>query len=319
MTIGIAASGPRAGQAVFEALRAAERVASGAIGGFASFVAITERGEVFRAETQRGGTATLFVDGETTGTEPPPHVAAARLAGVMSSGPDRPAPLAQFVPAEGGVGLVTGHRLPNTPGAAGVALNLEALRLMTEGRSPRDAVDAVLDANPEADAGMIAADRAGRIHARNSARVARRPDLGHARRDSAGRGAVVEVLHNSIVPIGPIAALAADTALETMAPMLRADAWVLVNAGTRLALGDVNALVVDDAMVVQEVITTDRRLLDGRQNGAAIYLHSFVRQGERLLGRTTAEPYVVVEGGRIVSMSGQTSLRLGIQFVGTDS
>jgi hypothetical protein len=65
MTIGIAAWGPDAGHAVFEALKVAEKVGRGSIGGFAVFVAITSDGRVIRAETQRGGTATLFLQGET--------------------------------------------------------------------------------------------------------------------------------------------------------------------------------------------------------------------------------------------------------------
>ena len=182
MTIGIAAFGPRAGLAVFMALRAVERVARGAVCGFASFVAITTEGEVLRAETQRGGTRTLFVDAEITGLPPPPRVAEAPFAGVMSSGPDRPAPLCQFTPADGAVGLVTGHRLPNTPGCSGVRLNEEVLALMREGLSPQGAVERVLADNPGSDAGMIALDRQGRLFAANSAFVADRADLGSARR-----------------------------------------------------------------------------------------------------------------------------------------
>ena len=63
MTIGIAVTGPDAGLAAFEALRAVERVSRGAIGGFVSFVAIGAEGSLLRAQTQRGGTRTLFTRG----------------------------------------------------------------------------------------------------------------------------------------------------------------------------------------------------------------------------------------------------------------
>jgi len=315
MTIGIAAAGPRAGQAVFEALRAVEQVASGAIRGFASFVAITADGQMVRAETQRGGTRTLFTDAETTGTAPPETVADAVLAGVISSGPDRPMPLCQFLPAEPAVGLITGHRLPNRAGVGGSALNLEVLAHLRAGLDPKAAIDAVLDANPRADAGLIAADRHGRIHARNSERVAERPDLGHARRAAADGGAVVEVLHNAILPVGPLAALAADVAMETMRPMWRADGWIVVEAGTEVALGDVPRVLVDADMVARRIVTLDSDLLEGRRNGAAIYLHALVEQGGRILGRTIAEPNVSVKDRRIVSMSGQTRLRLPFQAI----
>src|SRR3546814_12745762 len=68
MTIGIAVSGPLAGLAAFRALSAVERVGRGDIGGFASFVAISGAGGLLTADTQRGGTATLF---GAKGTPPP--------------------------------------------------------------------------------------------------------------------------------------------------------------------------------------------------------------------------------------------------------
>ena len=110
MTIGIAARGPNAGLAIYRSLRAAERVGSGSIGGFATFAVITADGKLLRYETQRGGTSTLFIEGEITGTDPPPEVAAATRAAVISSGPDRPAP-ESFLCADPLAGLVTGHRI----------------------------------------------------------------------------------------------------------------------------------------------------------------------------------------------------------------
>src|ERR1700686_2557427 len=115
MTIGIAARGPNAGLAVYRSLRAAERVGTGSIGGFATFAAITADGKLLRHETQRGGTSTLFIEGESTGTEPPPEVAAATSAAVISSGPDRPEP-EKLLSADPLAGLVTGHRMPITIG-----------------------------------------------------------------------------------------------------------------------------------------------------------------------------------------------------------
>src|SRR5699024_9962606 len=125
MTIGIAAHGPNAGLAVARALAAVEKVATGATRGYAVFAAIDSAGRLHRAETQRGGTATLFVDAEATGVAPPAEAAAAHTAGLISSGPDRPAPLTQYVPAEPGAGLVTGHRLPNAAGTSGRPVNLD--------------------------------------------------------------------------------------------------------------------------------------------------------------------------------------------------
>lgn len=311
MTIGIAASGPNAGLAVFRALAVVEKVAEGAIRGYAVFAAIDEAGALHRAETQRGGTTTLFVDSETTGVAPPEAVAAAQVAGVMSSGPDRPAPLAQFLPAEPGVGLVTGHRLPNAAGVTGRAINVEILARLRAGLSARAAVDAVLDADSDADAGVIVIDRHGGLYARNSERVARRPDVGHARRECPVTGAMVEVLHNAISPVGSIAVLAADIALDTMAPPARMDGIVTVTAGVPVAGGEENRVIADGDGRVLRVETTDHRILRDRHNCAAIYLASRVIRDGRMVGHTVFEPNVLVEDGRIVSMSGQITLRIG--------
>lgn len=311
MTIGIAAYGPNAGLAVYTALAAVEHVATGSIRGYAAFAAISQSGTLLRAQTQRGGTSTLFVDGENTGVNPPSDVAAARMAAVMSSGPDRPEPLAQFVPGEAGVGLVTGHRLPNAAGVTGRAVNQEVLQRLREGLDARRAVDTVLDADPESDAGIIAVDSRGGVHARNSDRVARRPDLGHARRSDMFTEATVEVLHNAIFPMDSLAALAADIALAVMVPRDRLAGCLRVNAGTPVHHGAENRVIVDADGSALTVETTDRRILAGRHNCAAVYLGAAVVRDGEVLGHTVVEPNVVVEDGRIVSLSGQSGVNIG--------
>ena len=313
MTIGIAVSGPNAGRAVFRALQAVERAGRGSIGGFASFVAITEAGELVRAETQRGGSRTLFTAGETTGVAPPTAVAEARLAAVMSSGPDRPAPLSQFTPGRAGVGLVTGHRLPNLPGVDGRPLNLAVLDRMAAGAPAALAARAELERNPEADAGIIALDLAGGLYAGNTAFVERRPDLGQALIEDPASGAKVAVLHNAIQPHPPLAGLAAAIALDAIAPVDRADLWVTLAAGTPVELGLENCVLVDAAGQTVRVTVTQPGWLDGRRQGAVIQFAARVRQDNRLLGHATEEPYCVVEAGRLVSLSGARSVRLGVR------
>jgi hypothetical protein len=311
MTIGIAASGPNAGLAVYRSLAAVEKVATGAIGGFCTYAAIdVEGGRLYRAETQRGGTSTLFVDGESTGVGPPDSAAQARVAGLMSSGPDRPAPLAQFVPAEAEVGLITGHRLPNAMGIKGRPLNLEIFDRLRAGMSASEAVNEVLDADSKADAGVIAVDRAGTVYARNSDRVSRRPDLGHARREDLSTGAVVEVIHNAIFPVGSLAGLAADLALGVMVPNNHSDGEFKVHAGAPVVYGKENRVLLDGNVAVR-IETTDQRIVTGCHNCAAIYLGARVMKDGLNIGRTVLEPNVIVQDGRIVKMSGQTSIRIG--------
>ncbi|MBN8999795.1 MAG: hypothetical protein J0H54_10505, partial [Rhizobiales bacterium] len=208
MTIGIGAIGPNAGLAVFRTLELAERIGSGAIGGYAVFAAIGDDGTLHRAETQRGGTRTLFTLGEQTGVTPPREIAEARYAAVMSSGPDRPAPLSQFLPGDGRVGLVTGHRLPNASGSDGRPYNAAVLDGMRSGSTAAAALEEVLGGAPDADAGMIALGPKAGIAMRNSARVARRPDLGSSLLTGPG-GTAIAILHNAIWPAASLAPLLA--------------------------------------------------------------------------------------------------------------
>lgn len=308
MTIGIGAAGPRAGLAVFRGLQAAERVGAGSIGGFATFVAITADGDVLRSETNRGGSRTLFCAGEETGVAPPDAVVQAPVAGVISSGPDRREPLARFVAADGAVGFVTGHRSPNDVGAGGKPHNDEALARMIAGASARDAVAATLGENAEADVGLIAVDRQGTVFAANSERVGRRPDLGHARREAADIGAVVEVLLNSIRPHASLAPLVAEIALDTMVGEPSPLGSITVAAGVPIVPGDADTVLVDDAGQATQIVTTDTSMVSGRHDCTALYLHCAVRRGGRLLGHTLFEANGVVGNGRIISLNGKEKI-----------
>ena len=309
MTIGIGATGPNAGLAVWRALAVAERVAEGSIGGFAAFAAIGEAGTLLCAETQRGGSRTLFTEGETTGVAPPPEVATARYAAVISSGPDRPDPLAQFLAADPAVGLVTGHRLPNTKGSDGVALNQSVLSAMAGGLQAADALERVLSGNETADAGMIALGPDRGIAARNSALVATRPDLGAASQDD-GHGAAVKILHNAISPTASLAPLLADIAMAVLAPVPVPAGHIIVNAGTPLVLGHAHRLLVDETDTALRIETSDPGILTGRHVCAAVYLGAVVHRAGSDVGRTIVEPNVLVENGHVVRMSGRSEFRI---------
>ncbi|MCQ9618212.1 hypothetical protein L1889_17300 [Paenalcaligenes niemegkensis] len=82
----------------------------------------------------------------------------------------------QFLPSLDGVGLVTGHRLPNRD-LNGTPLNVAALQRLAQGETARDAIAAVLTAYPECDAGLIALSANGELALANSPRVERRLDL----------------------------------------------------------------------------------------------------------------------------------------------
>ncbi|WP_051242044.1 DUF6963 family protein [Stappia stellulata] len=187
MTIGIAAYGQNAGRAVLDGLRATEVLGRGAIGGFAVFSILDRQGVHRQIACQRGGASQLQA-ADAFGD--------ARCAAVISSGPDRPEPLSQFLVAGAGLGLVTGHRLPNRIDAAGVPSNASVLRRMARGETPSEAVQAAVGGDPEMDAGLIAVTLDGRIGFANTARVARRCDLIQASRADERRG--YALLGNSI-------------------------------------------------------------------------------------------------------------------------
>ncbi len=309
MTIGIAAYGPDAGRAVLRALAAVEAVGRGAIRGFVSFVVLTADGHVQRFETQKGGSAALFPGGLAT---MPAAAAHARVAGLMSSGPDRPEPLSQFTPALADIGLVTGHRMPNTIGVNGINLNDEVLALLRTGASPEDAVERVVAANPTVDAGIIALSFGGAIHAADTPHVRQRGDAGRALLRAPNGEAVVAVLHNAIRPFRPLASLAAEVALDEMIPDDRPDAWISFRSGVPLACGSVNAVEVDDDGTVRAIIVEDRKFLGGRWS-LGMGHETRVLNRQRAIATMLYEPYMVVEDGRLRLIDGQNLLAVPIR------
>lgn len=297
MTIGIGARGAAAGRAVLAGLAAVEAVGSGEIGGFGVFRALAPGGMLIDAETQAGGHRALVAELERRDL-----LAAAGAAGVaalISSGPNRPEPLTQFL-AAGPVGLVTGHRRPDRPGADGVAVNLAALRLMDGGQAPQRAVATVLDANPELDAGLIAVTAAA-IGVAETRRVRRRTDRGSARL-AVGDGEVA-VLHNAIQPFEGLAMLAAGaarTVLEAAQPPLPA---VRLSPGTAVEPGPEDGLWLAADGAVERIVNANPSLpgLQGWTSGA-VYLGTPVFRGGRRVGTTAAEAYCRLDRGRVVEV-----------------
>lgn len=312
MTVGIAALGPQAGAAVLESLRAVETVSRGEIGGFVTLAAIANAGDALCFTVPRGGADRLFGGASQ---EPPPELLNARIAGVISSGPDRPEPLERFIALDATAGLVTGHRSPDARGRSGIPLNQEVLALLRAGSPAKEAVDTVIAANEQADVGLIAVDLGGGMYARNSARVAARPDVGAIVRHDSHTGARVAVLHNAIQPAPALAALAAELALGTMCSWWAPELWLTVRAGTPVEVGPVEAVEIDDDDVAVAIRTADASLLaPGGAGGACPYLGATVYRSGRALGTTVSEGYTVVANGRIESIVGRSEYRLGCRL-----
>ena len=308
MTIGIAASGPRAGLAILEGLKAAEAVGHGALHGFVSLVAIGPDGLLHRLEVQDGGTAALLA-----GRPLPARLADATRAGLMSSGPNRPSPLSQFTPADAAVGLVTGHRFPNSAGRQGTPMNLDILGLMRCGLDPETALSRIVADNPSADAGFIAVARDGRVQALNTPYLAGFGDAGQAIVASPDGRASVAILHNAIRPHRCLAGLVAEVALSILQGDHAADAAVVMTAGVPLRLGGAIAIEIDETGKVSAIEVSDARYLAGSWSLGLGY-RTRVRRGGVRLGYALYEPYLLAANGTIVTIDGGASASLPIRL-----
>lgn len=309
MTIGIALSGPGAGYGIFKALEAVEAVGRGAIGGFVSFAVITASGELLRAQTQDGGTATLFGGGE-----PPPEIARAETAVLMSSGPNRPEPLAQFTPGEAGVGLVTGHRLPNVAAEGRQPPNLMILQAMREGDSVQNAVASALESDPQADAGLIALSTSGEIALGDTAFVTLRKDKASLVFKSDDGSVTGAVTHNSIFPVRGLAELVAGVALDCLEEPDRCDLRIVLDRTVEIVPADAEGVHIDDEGRVRRVEVDRRRIPSGSLEGALFLHRTPVYCGGSLVGHVSGqEPYTIVTSLRAQSFSGAPGISLAVK------
>ena len=297
MTIGIAAAGPGAARAILDALARAETIATGAIGGFISFACIAETG-LLRAEAQQGGARGLLAQGL------PAEMDTARLAVLMSSGPDRPEPLAQFTPADPSVGLVTGHRFPNAPSEDGVSLAAAALADMRQGAAPQQAAAGIASANPDADAGFICLGLDGRIGLANTAYVATFSGLGESRfsRQDTHAG----VLCNGISQAGPLANLIAEMVLDAMQPAVKPLA-IILRGGLKVRRAPVAELKLKPNLDPEELVFPSFRNTGSNWN-AGYGPHIRVSIGGKVVGRLLDEPFRTGRGDRAESFDGRSEL-----------
>lgn len=301
MTIGIAIHAPQAAQLALAALRAVEQIGRGAIGGFVSVRAIGPDNTLLELTTQRGGAAALGTALWPEGFAMAQHVV------LMSSGPDRPEPLAQFTPGKAGVGLVTGHRLPNMCDATGSAPNLRALKLLEQGMAPEIAVAKVLAQDPCSDAGLLALDMAGRIGIGNSALVAARDDLGSSVLRT--HGLQIGVIHNSIFPHEIIAPLVIATAQDKLEPLDQADHHARAIGLPIRASANRRALVLDAISGAPAYIETpDPNWQKDQHEGAPLMRGDPVMRRDCLVGQIRIEVYCISKAGHLAATRGSEIL-----------
>lgn len=305
MTVGIAATGPNAGAGVLAGLRAIEAIGQGAIGGFVSFAVLTEDQQLVRSETQTDGVRGLIQGALPDNMLGAPHAA------LISSGPNRPVPLAQFVAAKPGVGLVTGHRFPQMPADDGRPLNTHVLAAMEHGQSPQMAIDAVIDRFPDHDAGFVALSIDGTIAVGNMPAVLLRRDHGCATRTLANPPVSVATIHNAIHPNRVLADMINDVVLEEMLRPPAAEHWITASEGIRLGNGERAEIHIDhddkvvDMLHPQAILHADP-VPFGLGDQVRIILNG------KFVGWLAYEPFMIVKDGVIVSMDGKPSLELPV-------
>jgi hypothetical protein len=310
MTIGIAASGRWAGAGTLSGLRAVEEVARGVIGGFVSLAVLTEDQKLLRAETQAGGAQSLF-DGP-----PSDDILQARWAGLISSGPNRPAPLSQFVAAMPRFGLVTGHRFPHARTNDGQALNHLVLSMMQAGRPPQDAVDDVIVRHPDFDAGFLALSVHGEIGLGNTPAVASLKDQGSLITRCTETGNTAATLHNAIRPHRVIALLANEVALEEMRFRATCLKTITICAGVAIVVGDTPEIVIDNNHKALRVIHP--AALDAvAETAFGVGDHVKITKSGKMFGWLDQEPFMVVSQGVIVTLDGEPAMEVPIRAVST--
>lgn len=299
MTIGVAASGQKAGAAVRAAVLGAELLGRGAIGGFVVFAILDENRRVRHRVTQRGGIEALNL---------PETWLTAQYAAAISSGPDRPEPLEQFLPGLDNIGLVTGHRLPNTPGVNDIPLNQAVLARLAAGQTPQEAITAVLCLFPEADAGIIAMNASGELGIGNSARVMRRYDCGGAERTSGGSR--IALLHNSIFSQGLLAGRLIDLAWSCLTGESTDTRLLYLHDTVPIHLSTNDRVHVKDDGTITAVESANLRLQSANRRTTAIYLGSEIWQSGQLIGQAITELFTETSPGWLCKPLGSPPLPL---------
>ena len=117
-------------------------------------------------------------------------------------------------------------------------------------------------------------------------------------------------MQNAIYPREIVAEVAAAVAIDVIRGAPVPDGHVRLDAGTPIRLGEAAAIQADRNLVATAVVTTDPTLVGGPTLGSAVYLDSLVYRDGEAVGRSLIDSLCVIEDGRIVSISGQESVRI---------
>lgn len=303
MTIGIAAFGPNAGAGIVAGLHAVERTGRGAIGGFVSLAALTEDGKLLRASIQDGGSEALFKMAVPTDIEQ------AKFAGLISSGPNRPEPLSDFIAAEPGVGIVTGHRMPQTRGDDGIALNALVLAKIKTGAHPQVAVDQVIAMYPEMDFGFLALATDGRIGWGSTQTVLARGDQGVGMLEATSSTARAASIHNAIFPSNFISTLTNQVALDTMLHPDMPVGWFKITSGIMLERGPEVQIHIGANGNAERIIVPQNHFLMGSWSVGLGDKVAVLACGQHV-GWLGYEPFMTLKDGQVQNIDGHREISI---------
>jgi hypothetical protein len=168
---------------------------------------------------------------------------------------------------------------------------------MEAGDTPQQAVDRVLDANPEADAGLIAMDARGRLGWGNTARVARRADRGEAHRDD-GQARLV-VLHNSIHAQSALSNDIADLAWAQLTGQPASLRFLYLREPVSLRAADRDRVHISGEGVITAIDSANPELAHSRRFGTVVYLGSEVWLDGRRVGHAATELVAKMADGTV--------------------
>lgn len=289
-----------------------EHVADGAIGGFVSLVVMDSHHKATFFECQKGGVSALFgnanriVDEKTL----PVEILESKRAGLISSGPHRPCPLARFLAWDESGNIVSGHRFPQSPTQDGIALNQMLLSVIQKHGAHSPEVHQLLSENSHLDAGFVAVDANNRMLCEDTLRVAARNDT--ARMQTQAKDFVFGITMNSIQPSRLISQLLASKLNDKLqhASLSAHVPRISINTETQILAGSAPMVEVDSDNRVVSIVTPETCWFEAHSEGALLEKGTPIAHKGQLIGTTLEEPYTTASEGRICALSGKEKMTL---------
>lgn len=298
--------------AVVTSLGCIEHVADGAIGGFVSLVVMDSRNRATFYECQEGGVSALFgnASGVIEEKNLPVKILESKRAGLISSGPYRPCPLARFLAWDDCGNIVSGHRFPQSPIKKGIALNQAVLTIIQKHGAQSAEVKQLLTENNHLDAGIIAVDANDTLMCEDTQRVMARNDT--ARMQVQAKDFSFGITMNSIQPsrlIAPLLASKLNVKLQSASSSTHIPC-ISLNKRARILAGVDPLVEVDSNHHVVSIVTPETCWFETHSEGALLETGTPIVHNGRTIGTILEEPYTTASNGVISALSGKDEMTL---------